>query len=262
MVDPDHPLLRNGREDDATTTPTRSPSPPATLRTRTYPHARGAPTRPKARWAAPSSPARATPQTTPRLSPRAIRPQVLHDVTNEGGGDPTSGGEPENGKSEAGPTGAITVTVDGEELSLRHGSAVIAAITSCTNTSNPSVMMGAGLLARKAVERGLSVAPHVKTSLAPGSKVVTEYLQTSGLLDPLEQAEVRRGRLRVHDVHRELRSAGRGDLRRRRGERPRRRRRPLGQPQLRRAASTPTSARTTWPPRRSSSPTPWRARWT
>jgi aconitate hydratase len=81
----------------------------------------------------------------------------------------------------------VTVTVDGEELSLKHGSAVIAAITSCTNTSNPSVMMGAGLLAKKAVERGLTVAPHVKTSLAPGSKVVTEYLQTSGLLDPLEQ---------------------------------------------------------------------------
>ena len=91
------------------------------------------------------------------------------------------------GKSGAEPRGTITVTVDGEELYLTHGSAVIAAITSCTNTSNPSVMMGAGLLARKAVEKGLSVAPHVKTSLAPGSKVVTEYLQTSGLLDPLEK---------------------------------------------------------------------------
>src|ERR671913_289009 len=89
--------------------------------------------------------------------------------------------------AESFPASDITVTVDGEELSLGHGSAVIAAITSCTNTSNPSVMMGAGLLARKAVEKGLSVAPHVKTSLAPGSKVVTEYLQTSGLLDPLEK---------------------------------------------------------------------------
>ena len=108
-------------------------------------------------------------------------------MSNEDAGDSTSGGEPENGKTEAEPSGAITVTVDGEELYLRHGSAVIAAITSCTNTSNPSVMMGAGLLARKAVEKGLSVAPHVKTSLAPGSKVVTEYLQTSGLLDPLEK---------------------------------------------------------------------------
>jgi aconitate hydratase A / 2-methylisocitrate dehydratase len=77
--------------------------------------------------------------------------------------------------------------VDGEEIYLKHGSAVIAAITSCTNTSNPSVMMGAGLLAKKAVEKGLSVEPHVKTSLAPGSKVVTEYLQTSDLLPYLEE---------------------------------------------------------------------------
>ncbi|CAN5184104.1 aconitate hydratase [soil metagenome] len=119
--------------------------------------------------------------------PASDTPAGASGVSNEDGGDPTSGGEPENGKTQAEPSGAITVTVDGEELYLRHGSAVIAAITSCTNTSNPSVMMGAGLLARKAVEKGLSVAPHVKTSLAPGSKVVTEYLQTSGLLDPLEK---------------------------------------------------------------------------
>src|SRR4029078_3720721 len=64
---------------------------------------------------------------------------------------------------------------------LPHGAVVIAAITSCTNTSNPSVMIGAGLLAKKAVERGLSQKPWVKTSLAPGSKVVTEYLRKSGL---------------------------------------------------------------------------------
>lgn len=69
---------------------------------------------------------------------------------------------------------------------LTHGSVVIAAITSCTNTSNPSVMLGAGLLARKAVERGLSVPGYVKTSLAPGSKVVTEYLDKSGLTDDLD----------------------------------------------------------------------------
>jgi aconitate hydratase len=69
---------------------------------------------------------------------------------------------------------------------LTNGSVVIAAITSCTNTSNPSVMLGAGLLARKAVERGLSVQPHVKTSLAPGSPVVTEYLERAGLLPYLE----------------------------------------------------------------------------
>lgn len=68
---------------------------------------------------------------------------------------------------------------------LRHGAVVIAAITSCTNTSNPSVMIGAGLLAKKAVEKGLSVEPYVKTSLAPGSRVVTGYLEKAGLLDPL-----------------------------------------------------------------------------
>ena len=119
--------------------------------------------------------------------PTSDAPAGAADATGKGDADPTSGAEPEADEPEAEPAGTVTVTVDGEELSLKHGSAVIAAITSCTNTSNPSVMMGAGLLAKKAVERGLTVAPHVKTSLAPGSKVVTEYLQTSGLLDPLEQ---------------------------------------------------------------------------
>src|SRR5438132_1594470 len=70
---------------------------------------------------------------------------------------------------------------------LRHGAVVIAAITSCTNTSNPSVMIGAGLVAKKAVERGLTRKPWVKTSLAPGSKVVTEYLQSAGLTQYLDQ---------------------------------------------------------------------------
>jgi aconitate hydratase len=78
------------------------------------------------------------------------------------------------------------VSMNGEEFSLDHGDIVIAAITSCTNTSNPSVMLAAGLVARKARERGLKVKPWVKTSLAPGSKVVTEYLQQSGLLTDLE----------------------------------------------------------------------------
>ncbi|HVS13371.1 MAG TPA: aconitate hydratase AcnA [Thermoanaerobaculia bacterium] len=82
--------------------------------------------------------------------------------------------------------GVATAILAGQELELKHGSVVIAAITSCTNTSNPSVMIGAGLLAKKAVERGLAVKPWVKTSLAPGSKVVTEYLQASGLEEYLE----------------------------------------------------------------------------
>lgn len=72
-------------------------------------------------------------------------------------------------------------------VDLGHGDILIAAITSCTNTSNPAVLIAAGLLARKAVVRGLSVKPHIKTSLAPGSRVVTEYLEKAGLLEPLAQ---------------------------------------------------------------------------
>jgi aconitate hydratase len=119
--------------------------------------------------------------------PASDTPAGAADATREGRPDPTAGGEPEAEEPEAVPSGSVTVTLDGEEAELRHGSAVIAAITSCTNTSNPSVMIGAGLLAKKAVEKGLKVQPHVKTSLAPGSKVVTEYLETSGLLDYLEE---------------------------------------------------------------------------
>jgi aconitate hydratase len=80
----------------------------------------------------------------------------------------------------------VTTTLQNQEFTLRDGSVVIAAITSCTNTSNPSVMVAAGLLAKKAVERGLQTQPWVKTSLAPGSKVVTDYLEESGLMSYLE----------------------------------------------------------------------------
>lgn len=80
----------------------------------------------------------------------------------------------------------IEVQMNGHKAVLSHGSVVISAITSCTNTSNPSVMVGAGLLAKKAVEQGLSVNPGVKTSLAPGSRVVTDYLKKSGLMPYLE----------------------------------------------------------------------------
>jgi aconitate hydratase len=73
------------------------------------------------------------------------------------------------------------------KIGLGHGDVLIAAITSCTNTSNPGVLLGAGLLAKRAVEKGLSVQPHIKTSLAPGSRVVTEYLENSGLLPYLEK---------------------------------------------------------------------------
>jgi aconitate hydratase len=81
---------------------------------------------------------------------------------------------------------SVSVAMDGTDFDLDHGHVVIAAITSCTNTSNPSVMLGAGLLARNAVARGLTRAPWVKTSLAPGSKVVTEYYERAGLVDDLE----------------------------------------------------------------------------
>jgi aconitate hydratase len=87
----------------------------------------------------------------------------------------------------AAPMHTATCEVDGQKIELSDGAVVIAAITSCTNTSNPSVMIGAGLVAKKAVERGLERQPWVKTSLAPGSKVVTEYLDHSGLTTYLEQ---------------------------------------------------------------------------
>jgi aconitate hydratase len=114
--------------------------------------------------------------------------------------DPPASGAPGHGAPAepvtAAPTGATatlphngtgrTVTLDGESFQVDHGHVVIAAITSCTNTSNPSVMIGAGILARNALARGLRSKPWVKTSLAPGSKVVTEYLDRAGLTESLE----------------------------------------------------------------------------
>jgi aconitate hydratase len=99
---------------------------------------------------------------------------------------------PKDGERMGHPATLVTTTVKGRfgvdpEKYLDHGSVVIAAITSCTNTSNPSVMMAAGLLAKKAVEKGLEVPPWVKTSLAPGSRVVTDYYAKAGLLPYLEK---------------------------------------------------------------------------
>ncbi|HSG59041.1 MAG TPA: aconitate hydratase AcnA [Woeseiaceae bacterium] len=82
--------------------------------------------------------------------------------------------------------GSATVSVDGDSFEIRDGAVLIAAITSCTNTSNPAVMVAAGLLARNAHAKGLRTKPWVKTSLAPGSRVVTDYLQKSGLIDDLD----------------------------------------------------------------------------
>jgi aconitate hydratase len=107
--------------------------------------------------------------------------------------DMSPGHEPHSGPSSVtatpavGSRSAVPVRMDdGAELRLDHGDVVIAAITSCTNTSNPSVMIAAGVLARNAVQRGLEAKPWVKTSLAPGSKVVTEYLDRAGLTEYLE----------------------------------------------------------------------------
>jgi aconitate hydratase len=91
-----------------------------------------------------------------------------------------------NGEGPTGPGRSVDVELDRMHTSVGDGAVAIAAITSCTNTSNPVVMVGAGLLAKKAVERGLNVSPWVKTSLAPGSRAVTRYLENSGLLPYLE----------------------------------------------------------------------------
>jgi aconitate hydratase A / 2-methylisocitrate dehydratase len=99
-------------------------------------------------------------------------PEAISRLTEEGGRADDGGRVAVQGRHKAG---------------VEDGCVVIAAITSCTNTSNPSVMVAAGLLAKRAVELGLTVRPYVKTSLAPGSRVVTDYLQTAGLLEPLEK---------------------------------------------------------------------------
>ncbi|MBX5469816.1 MAG: aconitate hydratase [Thermoleophilaceae bacterium] len=131
------------------------------------------------------SPEEASAESFPASDP----PASMAGVTSEGGHESAAPGAaavaaPRTKRS------AVTVTLDdGTEVELDHGSVVIAAITSCTNTSNPSVMLGAGLLAKKAVERGLARKPWVKTSLAPGSKVVTEYLERAGLTRYLEQLD-------------------------------------------------------------------------
>ena len=115
-------------------------------------------------------------------SPIAPPPAVRNHWESEGG--QTFGG----GTAVAAPPRRthVDLTLEGKDCQLRHGSVVIAAITSCTNTSNPSVMIAAGLLAKKAVEKGLETKPWVKTSLAPGSKVVTDYLKRAGLTPALE----------------------------------------------------------------------------
>ncbi len=110
----------------------------------------------------------------PAAAPSDATREDLGRLTDEGG---TTG---------ATDNGGVGIALDGAGAVVRHGSVAIAAITSCTNTSNPTVMVGAGLLARNAVARGLRVGPTVKTSLAPGSRAVTGYLDAAGLSEPLD----------------------------------------------------------------------------
>src|SRR6202023_3190278 len=112
------------------------------------------------------------------------RPEAM---VSEGGGATGAGAAAGAAATAVAPhTGSAVAELGGASFTLRHGAVVIAAITSCTNTSNPSVMVAAGLLAKKAVERGLTSKPWVKTSLAPGSKVVKDYLEEAGLTPYLE----------------------------------------------------------------------------
>jgi aconitate hydratase len=115
----------------------------------------------------------------------ASDPVSTHHANGEG--HEPSGGTGGAQVADRPSTKAEVTLADGTETELDHGHVVIAAITSCTNTSNPSVMLGAGILARNAVQRGLKVKPWVKTSLAPGSKVVTEYLERAGLTEYLDE---------------------------------------------------------------------------
>jgi len=125
-----------------------------------------------------------------RPQDRVPLPEIWSSFTNAFGNGPQA--EPDANSrltEEGGPVnGRAAVAVAARPTAaLENGSVVIAAITSCTNTSNPSVMVAAGLLAQKAVAMGLEVKPYVKTSLAPGSRVVTDYLTTAGLMEPLEK---------------------------------------------------------------------------
>jgi aconitate hydratase len=125
-----------------------------------------------------------------RPQDRAPLPRVWESFTAAFGNGPHPDADALSRLSEeGGPVNgrAATAVAAKPAKKLENGCVVIAAITSCTNTSNPSVMVAAGLLAKKAVELGLDVAPYVKTSLAPGSRVVTDYLQTAGLMEPLEK---------------------------------------------------------------------------
>jgi aconitate hydratase len=120
--------------------------------------------------------------------PASDAPSTMVPANDPASGPPASHEGHDHTRLAERPTTSVKVTLaDGTETELDHGHVVIAAITSCTNTSNPSVMLGAGLLAKKAIEKGLQSKPWVKTSLAPGSMVVTEYYEKAGLTQYLDQ---------------------------------------------------------------------------
>ena len=119
--------------------------------------------------------------------PKAFDDLLALQVAPEDQAEARLEGEGGGGTAVGAQNAQASITVDGKEHVMSHGAVVIAAITSCTNTSNPSVMMAAGLVAKKAIERGLMRKPWVKTSLAPGSKVVTDYLDKAGLTNYLDQ---------------------------------------------------------------------------
>ncbi len=131
------------------------------------------------------------------------------------------------------PTKKVTISLDGQEVEIDHGAVAIAAITSCTNTSNPSVMIGAALLAKNAVDKGLSRKPWVKTTLAPGLQGRQRLLRAVRPHAVPRQARLQPRRLRLHDVHRQLGPAHPRGVAGRAGQRPRRRVGALRQPQLR-----------------------------
>src|SRR5690606_30097356 len=109
---------------------------------------------------------------------REQRSGDVADFINEGGGAAVGNEQLAKGHAD--------IVIDNQSMRLKDGSVVIAAITSCTNTSNPAVMLGAGLLARNAARLGLKAKPWVKTSLGPGSRVVTDYLEKAGVMTELE----------------------------------------------------------------------------
>jgi aconitate hydratase len=122
------------------------------------------------------------PKGTQAPTPQAEQIQALHRLETESSSVAT---EISNHQPQA-HAPQVWLSLDSQQFALQHGSVVIASITSCTNTSNPTVMIGAGLLARNAVKKGLQVKPWVKTSLAPGSPVVVDYLESAGLMPYLE----------------------------------------------------------------------------